>query len=84
MIEEIKNNPMRILCNNIYEYLNLKDVNFKRYDILHRIYMFSIWIAILFCNNIFHLIIVINIIALNIFAVVLFHGCPLTHLKKSI
>ena len=83
MMDEIKNNPMRVLCNTIYDFFNLKEAKFKRYDILHKIYMFSFWITLLFCNNIFHLTVVINIIAINIFGVVLFHGCPLTHLEKK-
>jgi hypothetical protein len=86
--EEVKEeeNIVRILCKNILEYTSC-GLNDKKlgiiYTYIHLVYSFLIGFVFLFNNNLSHLSILLMIISINTFAIVIFHGCPLTHLEKK-
>jgi hypothetical protein len=83
---ELEENIVRILCKNILEYTSC-GLNDKKlgiiYTYIHLVYSFLIGFVFLFNNNLLHLSILLMIISINTFAIVIFHGCPLTHLEKK-
>ena len=85
--KEIKEeNIVRIISNKILEYIpnGLNDNTFGLfYKYIHLIYIFLIGFIFLFNNNLIHLSFLLIIISLNTFSIVIFHGCPLTHLEKK-
>jgi len=89
-IKEIKEieeeNIIRILCKNILEYTSSGLTDEKLgliYTYIHLVYSFLIGFVFLFNNNLLHLSILLMIISINTISIVIFHGCPLTHLEKK-
>jgi len=79
----IVNNPIRRLSIFIYNYFKLENINFKKYHIIHSIYIFLIIFIVLFNTNLFHLIILLIMMSLDAFSIVVFHKCPLTLLERK-
>lgn len=84
--KEIEENIVRILCKNILEYTSSGLTDEKlglMYTFIHLVYSFLIGFIFLFNNNLSHLSILLMIISINTISIVIFHGCPLTHLEKK-
>jgi hypothetical protein len=86
-IKEInEENIIRNLSRKILEYIpnGLNDNTFGIfYKYIHFIYSFLIGFIFLFNNNLLHLYFLLIIIFLNAGSIVVFHGCPLTHLERK-
>jgi len=86
IINQIKNNHIRkwskIILNKLYQYIPKKIFGYY-YQILHNILIILGTIVILFSNNIYHLLICLNIITLDGLANIITHDCPLTKLEKK-
>ena len=77
----LEKNPMRKFCavtNPI-----LKQIIGKYYVIAHIIIIFLGCIVILFSNNIYYLLIILNMIFMDTGAILSFHECPLTILEQK-
>ena len=85
--KEIKEeNIIRILSKKILEYIpnGLNDNTLGIfYKYTHYIYAFLIGFIFLFNNNLIHLSFLLIIIFFNAVSIVVFHGCPLTHLERK-
>jgi len=68
-------------CSSIVG-LNNKTIG-KIYVIIHYIFMALILFIILFNNNIYHLLICVNILFLDCLSVIILHSCPLSLLEKK-
>jgi ABC-type bacteriocin/lantibiotic exporter with double-glycine peptidase domain len=53
------------------------------YTIIHSLLIFVYGYTLLFNNSIYHLLVLLVIVSLNIFAIMLFQDCPITKLEKK-
>ena len=86
--KEVEDNIIRKVCNYISKLIHDLDLNkniiFGNYYLYaHTLFMILIFFVFLFNNNIMQLCGVLFIITLDAFAVVVFHGCPLTLLEQK-
>jgi hypothetical protein len=77
----LEKNPMR----KLYTTMNpiLKQVIGKYYFVAHIIIIFLGSTVILFSNNIYYLLIAINMVFMDTVAILSFHECPLTILEQK-
>ena len=54
-----------------------------KYTIIHAIYIMFVGIIMIFDTNVFNLLILLNIITLDGFAIIVFHKCPLVILEEK-
>ena len=83
IIYDIENNYIRKIVQVIYKKFNLENFNFKKYNVLHDIFIFIIAFIIIFNTNLFYLTIILFIVSLDAFSIVVLHKCPLTILEKK-
>jgi hypothetical protein len=86
--KEVEDNIIRKACNYISKLIHDLDLNKNKmlgnfYLYVHTLFMILIFFVFLFNNNIMQLCGVLFIITLDAFAVVVFHGCPLTLLERK-
>ena len=79
--KEIENTSIRKLQRKTKPYLDRIIGNY--YKILHIVIMLSSGTVLLFNNNIYHLLVLFNIICLDAVACVFLHDCPLTILEQQ-
>ena len=82
-IMKIKNNVFRSIYHFSNKYIDFKKVKGFYYVILHQIIIIFYMFLTLFCNSIYHLIVLLCIIAINTLGIALMNECPLTKLEKK-
>jgi len=78
---EIDNTLIRSISRKINPYLTKIIGNY--YWLLHALIMTGSGIVLLFDNNIYHLLVIFNIVCIDCIACVFLHDCPLTILENK-
>jgi len=79
--KEIENSLVRKIQKQTTPFI--KRIFGNYYKLLHVIIMLSSGTVLLFNNNIYHLLVLLNIICLDAIACVFLHDCPLTILEQQ-
>jgi len=78
---EIDSTLIRTISKKTTPYLNKIIGNY--YWVLHSLIMMGSGIILLFDNNIYHLLVIFNIVCIDCIACVFLHDCPLTILENK-
>jgi hypothetical protein len=79
--KEIEHTLVRSISNKMKPYLNKIIGNY--YWLMHALIMMGSGIVLLFDNNIYHLLVIFNIVCIDCIACVFLHDCPLTILENK-
>ena len=86
-IEKLNNSKIRVLSNHINNTIGF--FGFKNlvlgtyYQLLHGLFFGLIVFIFLFSDNMYHLLILLILLAIDTFSIVVFHDCPLSLLEKK-